>query len=82
MPVTDLEHELRMETKALSDGRDPLAGYRLVAFDGDGGSSWFNKALGRHLYREPDGSVVDPRSLRAVNYAKDMVDTKRYLDKE
>jgi hypothetical protein len=75
--MTDLEHELRMETKALAGGADPLAAYRLVAFDRDGGSSWYSKALDRHLYREPDGSVVDPRDLRAVNYTKDMVDTKR-----
>jgi hypothetical protein len=79
--MTDLESDLRRETRNLSD-RDVLAGYRLVAFDGNGGSSWYNKALDRHLYRDPDGSVCDPATLRPVNYAKDMVETKRYIEEK
>lgn len=66
--MTDLESELRTESAALAGGRDPLAGYRFVTFGPEGESSWYNPVTRHTLWRDPDGSVVDPQTLRPVNY--------------
>lgn len=70
--MTDFESELRSETAAVNGGRDLLLGYRLVSFDAEGRSSWYHPGKRHHLWRDPNGAIVDPRTLRPVDLVGDL----------